>query len=193
MRYFIVGGGPSLIGFDFRLLDNKKVIAVNKSFLELPNAEVLYFSDARFYHWMREFHNKEFSEFKGRKITAALKKYFPTSNDLEFYKFTGTAGIDMRHGCLRSNNNSGAAALNLAAQLGAKEIVLLGFDMKFDGNKSHYHDGYPIKNRERLFDNMLKYFDSMAEALRDLDIQIFNTSMSSAITCFPKAPIGDFL
>ena len=35
-RCFIIGGGPSLKGFDFKQLKGEKIIAINKAFVDAP-------------------------------------------------------------------------------------------------------------------------------------------------------------
>mgnify|MGYP000049866842 CR=1 FL=1 len=42
---YIVGGGPSLIDFDWTLLDDKFTIALNNAHLVLPEADIIYCTD----------------------------------------------------------------------------------------------------------------------------------------------------
>jgi hypothetical protein len=62
---YIIGGGPSLKDFKWEWLIGKITIAVNKAFYSYPNADILYWTDGRFYNWIKDDINK----FKGTKYT----------------------------------------------------------------------------------------------------------------------------
>ena len=49
---YIIGGGPSLVNFDFRQLVGCKTIAINKAIL-FHRADVCYWTDGRFYTWFK--------------------------------------------------------------------------------------------------------------------------------------------
>ena len=46
---FVVASGPSLADVDLEQLRGLNVIAINRSYEAVPWAEILYFSDARFF------------------------------------------------------------------------------------------------------------------------------------------------
>ena len=52
-RCFIVGGGESLKGFDFSFLHGEKVIAVNRAYEDVPDADIWYAMDIRMYNDIR--------------------------------------------------------------------------------------------------------------------------------------------
>ena len=185
-KIFIVGGGASLNGFDWSLLKDRYVIAVNRAFEVLPSAEVVYFSDLRFWQW----NSAELVNHKGQKVSLMRKM---KHKKVELYTATGVTGLDMSPGCLRHGNNSGYAAINLAAHLGAKEIVLLGFDMKFTNSQCHWHDGYPVVNLERSFDKMRKFFATLVSPLQELNIKVFNANLESSLDVFPKIKYDEAL
>lgn len=188
---YSVGGGPSLRGFDWDRLGHRRVIAVNRAFEALPGAEIVYFTDARFWRW----HHEPLKEHAGRLITAAREaRIIPPCARLEFVRITGTKGLDTRPGHVRSGNNSGYAAINLAVHEGAKRIVLLGYDMAYQSNEqggTHWHDGYPTGPGR--VEKMLPFFDSLVEPLRELDIEVINANPDSAIQCFPKCALEEAL
>lgn len=180
---YIIGGGPSLTGFDFKRLNNKIVIAVNKAFLFYPEANVLYWTDSRFYEW----YQKEIDDFKGIKVTNKTK---PVKENIINLHDTGREGLDISPYAIKHGNNSGYAAMNLAYHLGAKTIVLLGFDMKIQGNKTHWHDGYQIKQNGSVYqNNMLPCFDSIVEPLKKFGVEVYNACPTSALNCFQKCSI----
>lgn len=187
---YVVAGGPSLINFDWPKLDDKRVIVVNRAFQKLPNAEVVYFSDVRFFNmYETELLKHDATLISGSRLDHA---------SVEKYSLTGIKGLDLTPGCLRSGNNSGYAAINLAVHKFAKRIILLGFDMKFSNDHHHWHDGYHMKGnqlveRERKFSKMIPYFKYLVEPLNDLGIEIINACPDSALEAFPKATINEIL
>jgi len=44
---YLIGGGPSLKGFDWNRLRNKKSIAINKAIKFWPEADAMYWTDGR--------------------------------------------------------------------------------------------------------------------------------------------------
>lgn len=185
MDWYIVGGGPSLRGFDFARLDGRNVIAVNRAYEVLPDAPYIYFSDYRFWGW----HQDGLLAHKGVKVTGSpIKIKHP---DVVQYKLTGYRGIDLRPGKLRGGNSSGYAAINLAVHLRATKIYLLGFDMCAPEGVTHWHSGHPIKTKTTVYaDNMLRYFASATKALDCLGIKVYNVGIDSKIDCFEKIPLS---
>lgn len=174
---YIVGGGPSLKDFDFDLLKDKVVIAVNKAFLYLPFAQVLYWSDSSFYDTFK----KEIHLFKGIKAT---KNPSPKTDDIINLVETGREGLELEPNGIRTGGNSGYAAINVAYHLGAKKIVLLGFDGKNgSGGNTHWHDGYGKKGAsdEVMQRNWLPHYSSLINALEGRRVKIYNTSKFSEI------------
>jgi len=180
---YVVGGGPSLIGFDWGLLKNKKVIAVNRAFEKLPNAYFIYFSDIRFWGWFGE----AMTEHKAHIITTA--KLNPRPKGVIFYKRSSLRkkALDNTPGYLKLGNNSGYAAINLAVQFGATKIALLGFDMCNTNSKTHWHNGYIVKNSDDVYEkSMLKYYAPLATELSELGIDVTNYGSTSKLDVFTK-------
>ncbi len=180
---YIVGGGSSLKDFDFHQLRNKTIIAINKAFLHIPFAQVLYWSDTRFFEW----HEKEIEQFKGIKITCRPQ---PKRNDIINLLNTGKNGLETMSYGIRDGGNSGYAAINLAYHLGAKTIILLGFDMYTNGKETHWHDGYnSTANTEVMSKLMIPNFDTLVSPLEKRKVKVYNTSLNSKLECFPKITI----
>lgn len=181
---YIVAGGPSLGNFDWSLLADKEVIAVNRAFEVLPYAKFIYFSDLRFWNW----HHQELLLHSGHMCTGAKRVKHA---NVENFRFTGMRGLDVNYGGLRSGNNSGYAAINLAYHMGYKIIYLLGFDMKFMNGQSHWHNGYQARSLERVFDKMIKCFDTLVEPLKEVGVEVYNANSESKLECFSKITIED--
>lgn len=76
---FIVGGGPSLMNFDWSLLDGKNVLVVNRAIEKVPNALALVWNDVKFHKDNQE----RINNFKGIKITTTRYMSPDTSHPCE--------------------------------------------------------------------------------------------------------------
>lgn len=191
---FICAGGPSLIGFDWRRLDGRRVIAINRALEFVPGADVLWWSDASF--WRR---NRDAIMAHEAPIKATCQVDYRDEDELPQeivqYHFTGGIGFDERPGCLRHGNNGGYAAIHLAAHLGAARIVLLGVDMKYGpAGESHFHGGHGLVHREAvLTELMLPHFEPLVKPLQRRGITVLNASPDSALRCWPRCSIDEGL
>lgn len=184
MHWYLVGGGPSLKGFDWSLLYNKQVIAINRAFEVCPKAQIIYFSDLRFWNW----YSSKLLKHPAKKITGSRLEH----SEVIHYKITGSRGLDLMQNCLRSGNSSGYAAINLAVHLGATRITLLGYDMAMGmQQETHWHNGYNIAFSPRCFGKMLGFFDYLKMPLERLSIEIVNANPASKIEVFPKISLYD--
>ena len=76
----------------------------------------------------------------GSAITTA-----PSCAGVVILEGSGESGFDERLGWLRHGKNSGYAATHLAAQLGARTIVLVGFDFRAVDGRSHFFGDHPLE------------------------------------------------
>jgi len=185
---YIIGGGPSLKDFDWNKLLGKKVIAINKAFYHHQHSQVMYWTDSRFYTWYKD----DIDKFKGLKYTLR-KGYY--NNDVRLLKRGVKYGIELSKDTLAHGNNSGYAAINLAYHLGAKKIVLLGYDMGNVGGKSHFHEGYPSRpvSDEIYQKQFMPGFGAIYEALKGKGIQVYNACPTSNLKVFPIITIDKAL
>jgi len=193
---FIVGGGPSLIGFNFKRLDDKKVIAVNHSYEYIRNTSLLCYLDLNFLYSLRR---------KCHKI-----EHFP------FPVLTGPQGSYHAENCYtvrhckdpKENNDNQlygsitSVAFSISAALygGAKKIYLLGIDLFFnDMNNKHFYskdfekrklwtNGKDPSQQDRL-DRMKKSFEKF-EPYKD---KIINLSTNSKLEIFEKKKLVEAL
>jgi len=196
---YLIGGGPSLRDFNFNLLKGSKTIAINKAILFYPNADVLFWTDTRFYNW----HKNEVDNYKGLKFT--LRPSSQYTEDINLLKKGKPHGLELDDQTLAHGNNSGYAAINLAFHLGARRIILLGFDMgnHMENNKliTHFHDGYPSKAApDHVYkDKFSPGFSELKSELNDfsnlkgLGITVLNASPYSKLNVFPKITIEQAL
>lgn len=236
---WILGGGPSLIPcFDIPMdvvdsvrcrkadidsyspylasLHSKHVIGINVAYRFGNWVDMCFFGDNHFY-----LSNKAgLSNFRKLVVTCHPKvaekniswiKYLPQENKLNVPKQERKFGISTRPDRVCWNENSGAAAISLAAWTGVKRIILVGFDMNLEpGSKEqHFHNNYrkPItqlvgKERKaeeiRLvkqlpFSTHLQGWKAIKRDADNMGIEILNTSLNSAIKEIPKVHIKELL
>jgi hypothetical protein len=188
---YVIASGPSLIGFDFDRLPQGFRIGANRS-AWLANCDALVTVD-------RKFHREERDRIAtfGANAHVALPEFQDVL--IPGVTYWGYArcmdGLTFLPHKL-AGSNSGFAAFNLAVQLGYTDIALLGFDMKWDNTRSHFHEGY---NQRRTVDRNLavwaKAFDSAARQLRETQIRVTNFvgPLGSRVKAFPTAPLEDLL
>jgi len=186
---YIIGGGPSLKNFDFRRLVGCKTIAINKAVLFHPSADILYWTDGRFYTWYKN----EVDNYRGLKF--ALKPGSQYTRDINVLRKGKPYGLEEDPEVLAHGFNSGYAAINLAYHLGAKRIILLGFDMANDGKETHFHDGYPARpSGDHIYqDKFLPGFKQLNSEITSKGVLVLNASPYSRLTVFPKITLEQAL
>lgn len=202
-RCFIIAGGPSLAGFDFSKLQGERVIAINKAFVNAPFADIQFSIDRQFLEWLIEPAKCDgkmdeaahrWPSFGGHKVWLKIPGNV-YAKQVEFVKLAGQEGIStsLEEG-LYSGSNSGYAAINLAAAMGANPIYLLGYDMNHDKfGRTHYHAGYKKPQKEAQLKMFAKKFPRLADEARKKGIQIVNLNKNSAISCFEYGDIDQVL
>lgn len=188
---FIIGGGPSLRTFDFARLFGHPTIGCNAAFkLGADICNICFFSDAP---WFQRYYD-ELARFKGRVVTHCeeLRADEPWLLKME-RRVEGLHHDGLGFGC-----NSGCSAINLALLLGAKKVVLLGFDCKpgeDHSSKPNWHPYHTEVPNPEVFTN----FNSGHEAIaRDLPVKfphatIVNATPGSALRCYPFGDVADYL
>ena len=179
---YIVGGGPSLKGFDWNLLSDKYVIAVNRSYEVLPNARIVYFTDLDWY----EEHKQGLNSHRGCLINGSNSVSQHIPNVIQ-YTLTQQYGLVMEDKCLAHGHNSVYAAINLAVQMKFNKIYLLGVDMKWSGDDTHWHDGHTRTDPEHAYKMMLTAFDTIVDPLKELNVEVINVNdiNKTALKAFP--------
>lgn len=201
---FIIGGGPSLEGFDWSLLSGYPTIGINKTFQQFF-ADINYSMDYNFFDLVQhsvepkqlgyELH-KKWLEYKGIKLFIRQDETHGFAAGIYYVKklFKKAISFDLNAG-IYPMNNSGGGALMLALALGCKNIGLLGYDFKVKGNKTHWHDGYSKQNVETLARNLEDFrskIDEFAPFILELGINVVNLSSDSNLRNFPFSDIKTF-
>lgn len=94
-------------------------------------------------------------------------------------------------GVIGTGGNSGFQAINLAAQFGAKKILLTGFDMH-RANGVHWYGPNPSNMNNPGDGNFVRWrraLDDQAGILAAMGIEVINASDGTALTCFRQQSI----
>lgn len=215
---WIIGGGPSMARqFDvpadvikkvesgqehisiysdyLKPLHNKHVIGVNLSFMLGNWVSALYFCDRSFYRVYRNQINS-FCNLKVTCVNSIERNLLPTTRNIKRMKRDNKEGLSKKEDTICWNHNSGAAAIDFAVHLGAKRILLLGFDMKPLGGRTHWHEGfqnYLKPTGDIVFERFLKVFPQLAKDAENRGIEILNVNKDSAIEVFKKVSLKEVL
>jgi hypothetical protein len=190
---FIVGGGTSLRSFNFNLLKDKSVIGCNDAYKFGDLCQVCVFGDKAWLNYHKDFRK----DFKGIMVTIHRTLDRPQAwneNDIKVMK-KERRGFYTTGWQLAWNDNTGALAVNLAAILGAKEIVLLGFDMHLgtDG-QANWHPNLKEKPKTESYPRFVKGFRDLKYGMDKLrpDIRVINVNNNSSLPWFEKMKIEDY-
>ena len=95
---------------------------------------------------------------------------------------------------LAHGGNGGYQAINFAALAGARRIVLLGFDMKYQAGRANWHKDHKIKSApERRVVQWRPRFRELAGELIKDQVQVINASDETALDAFPRRHIAEVL
>jgi hypothetical protein len=203
-----IGSGPSLTAHALETIKGRaKVIAVNDNYLVAPWADCLYFADSRWHLWQLQGASKSwpwasfsaeqvkeaFKNFAGQKITIEHGGAEAKEPDVFVLRNYGHEGLSEKPDGIHTGQNSGYQAINIAVLAGAKKIILLGYDMKYTGGKSHSHSGHPVKMPEDCYKRYAKNFTSLENPLEKLGVKVLNCCHDSLITAFPKVSLEQAL
>lgn len=191
---YLIGGGPSLKGFDFSRL-NGLTVGINKA-AWLLSTDVFFTLDQTL---VRQCYQqiKQYVEDGGIAYLA-----MPANEDRHQAIEGAHYVIRDRGGGLHTDPNringvnSGFGALGLAYHKRAPEIGLLGFDMmRGSKTETHWHDGYKWHNpaNHKYFDKWASNFDKAAVQCREANISVTNFvgPMGSKVTAFPAKSLED--
>jgi hypothetical protein len=194
---YIIGGGSSLVGFDFgRIKGNGYRLGVNKSAF-WAECDGMFSLDQ---HFVR-MHRNDIQYFvnSGGDVWLAM----PTNEDGHKLIDGATYIIRDRSKGLSSDPryiygvNSGYGALNLAFLKRAPSVALLGLDMQYGKEgQTHFHDGYSWHNPNShrwMCRVWSRAFDLAAIQCKDAEVEVINYigNPPSKITAFPTAPLDD--
>lgn len=188
---FIIGGGPSLCGFDWSLLIDEKTIGCNNAFRLGPEVcDICVFCDRQFIfsgpNKPRKGFYDELAKFPNPVVTNDNQLATRSEPWLKFMPRL-VKGFSATPDALCYNCSTGAAAVNLAALLGAAKIYLLGFDMQMDEyGKPNYHEYIIDKPQQEVYDRIFSSFGNVVRGMREKfpGVEVYNVNNKSRMTWF---------
>lgn len=185
---YVVGGGASLEGFPWEVLRGKPTIACNAAFLlGVGVCPIMVFGDSSFWPKFREALEK-YNKEGGMVVSLSNSFRNPSNPAPEWVLRVRKVHSGLAKNALGWNCNTGASAINLALLLGARRVLLLGFDMKGIGKRTHFHNAYTKKMQPESF---IKFKAGMTQVAHDLPKvfpgrEVLNLTDDSALDAFPK-------
>lgn len=208
-----LASGPSLVAEDVDYVKGKAtVIAINDAIRLAPWADVLYSSDKGW--WLSNIRKVRDLPMLRVGVHASMSR--PTARPVDgrhckscrlrlpasgrcwcegivTMNNAGIEGLTTDPEAICNGHNSGSAALNVAVHLGAKRIVLLGYDMGADDKgRRHFFDTGPTVITSP-FDKFRKLTATMVEPLKALGVEVINCSRKTRLECFPCQPLREVL
>lgn len=193
-RCFVLGGGPSLKGFDFSRLKNEVTIGVNFTFKHFEPTYLIW-SDIDLYPQHR---TKQTSLDGGIGIDdlkncekwvqedVALAPYYDGINKYKRAEvFHGDKGLENGlYGGINGCYLTGILAVSFAIAKGFGPIYLLGYDCKAVDGKFHYHN---LSREEDAFSRFTHLYDPFRGQ------RVFNCCLDSLLPQFPKVHLEEVL
>lgn len=171
---FVVGGGPSLAGFDFDLLRGRRVLAVNAAGEDVPWGDVLFFKSPDWPGCL-----PLLARWRGLAVSVSDA---PLPREVKRVRVAPPQMPRAR--------TSGQYAVSLAMWMRAARIVLLGFDWNREGG--NYHARY---DRPGLAyrDCSPERWHGYRERAESVLCEIVNATPGSAIEEFRRVSLQDIL
>jgi len=195
-RVLLIGGGPSLTGFDLARFVGRpghRVIGVNHAMFDLPDCDAGVSRDAAFI----ETNHERLAEFASRRelYLAPGERWFEVGRTpipgAVYLRPADCTGLSLHPGWVCNGGTSGYTALNVAVLKRATVIVLFGYDYGSIGARHHYHNRYPFDSG--CWQEWAAYYRAAKLDCAKAGVIVINASIDSAIDAFPKCSIEDAL
>ena len=198
----IVGGGPSLVGFDYEKLRGAHVLAVKGSIFDIPWADAGFGLDMpRYIEWRDKLANVQSRVYWAVPEDQLQKTGPPPSRNITFLRRLNGEEVSQDPASIYGGGTSGFGALQVALHKRAKCIILFGFDYdggneveRADGSGFRHNDQHYVKRRAQNAANWriwAEYFRSFVPVLAAHGAVVLNACPHSAISCFQKLALED--
>jgi hypothetical protein len=190
--FVILASGPSLTFEDVEYVKNSDaaVITVNTTFKIAPWADVHYSNDN---DWYETYLPEMLRDCEGRLICGYPKPFSSMVETIPYDTSLSDLSFDGRRLCW--GGNSGFAAINLAIMLGAKKIVLLGYDHDWTDGNSHHHGDHPkhLQHKKPGFHRWTPWHERAAVTMKKKGIEIYNCTPTTNLRSYPIVPLRQVL
>lgn len=186
----LLGDGPSLTQADVDACRGlARVLAMNYSFRLAPWADVLWSYHTR---GLVQTSGVDPATYQGRIFSA---EPVPDHTAWPLLRLTGPDGLELDPTGLRHGNNSGYSAINLAVHLGARRIVLLGYDCSAapDGRFNFAKPADDPSRKAYGFAAWRRWYGTLPGPLHAAGVEVLNASRETALECFPRVSLQQAL
>lgn len=189
----IVGGGPSLKGFDVERLRRFTVLAVNGSIFDIPWADHGFSLDRRAMRaWWPKLRTLKIPVTFAVPDCWLVNFASPPTPNMGFVRRVKGTVFHPSGERISGGGTSGYGALQLAWLKGARRIVLFGFDCRQTAGAWHAderHYSFPQAQDPAKWAEWAANFDDAAWYLNRDGVEVINASPESAIAAFPKCTV----
>lgn len=185
----VVASGPSAKDQPLETARGRcRFIVVNESWRLAPWADIHYACDYRYWRF-----SEGWKAFEGMRVCldphACNKVRHPDWNIhlIQCAKNSDAIILD-RPGTIGWGSNSGFGAINIAAQLGVKAMILVGFDMSLHAGL-HWHGPHAPKlgnPRQANLSRWRRAIDGAAKPLESAGIKVYNTASITGLKAYEK-------
>lgn len=193
----VAASGPSLTAAQLELCREAglEALVVNNAYQLAPWARALYAADSAWWnHYQPVFDGDKWicradrAVHANRLVDRTVERHGLKTALIK----TGAAGWSHDWLCGGTAGHSGYQAVQLAWHLGARDIILLGYDCRNgDDGKRHFFGDHEGKLNKR---SALRHWGPMYAGLKDLpETVIVNATPDSAIDAFPKMTVLEAL
>lgn len=203
----VIASGPSTLG-TLRSTDAWRhwpAITVNDSWRCNHHAAALYAADGRWWSTI--------DQPTGLSYIRLIREFFrgtlwtcdePAAREhgINLIRIERAGGLSSTEGVIRTGGqigNSGAQAINLAYLMGARRLVLVGFDMRRDEvdgkpDQVHWFGDHPKGlSNSPPFAHFIRGMGELAADLHRAGVEVINCSQRSALSYWPKRALDDAL
>jgi hypothetical protein len=168
---------------DLSLIRNCNVLAVNNTWELVPWARAMYAGDLA---WWERYGAMDFAGERWTRDETAAEMF-----GLRLVSARNDRGLCTDPWTVNRGGNSGYQAVNLAYHFGAKEIILLGFDLhRRDGAHWHGDHGEGMVNApESHIRKWRKAFRQLASDLWTAHVRVVNCTPGSDLKVFPRVAL----
>lgn len=197
-RCIVAATGPSLTAdvahacLAAHAIGAYKMLAVSDAWRLMPWADALYSCDAA---WWDHHKGTSFAgpRWSSHKVDGNDKLECARRWGLNLAHGRGDAGFSSDPGFIHYGSNSGFQAINLAMHFGARQILLVGFNLCEVDGKRHFFGDHPGRlQRGAKYERFLPAFAAAARRL-PFGVSIVNCTPQSALKCFPQMRLEDAL
>lgn len=188
----LIGGGPSLADLDLDVLRGHRFIAINSGCRKVrPIASA---EDPLFFHdngWAQN-RPELLLDWPGPVITSNRNAKARLGNLVRRINMAALCeALEAFPDYL--GPSSGHTAACLAAAMGARRIVLIGFEGKMVDGRSHGHNDYQMDSEGPFRDRFLPGWTGLKPVFQRLGVDVLNATPDSAVLEFPFVDLREAL